>query len=143
MQHPTPPPVEPLPAKPSFSLPPERRREINDKLELPRAGLAVAVNHPPGDRRAHLTIVKLPRGNAGKPPRRGVHTPMPAQMQKGNAQVSKHSRQQHRDGKFGKRGQATVERKADFLAETSETANLLAEQAKLNRQARERGGLAA
>ncbi len=75
----------------------------------------MAVNHPPGHRKPHLTIVKLPRANSGKPPRRGVHIPLPAAMQRGRLRVSKHARQQCRDGKFGNKGKATIARKVEML----------------------------
>ena len=136
MQHPTPPPTVPLPEKPQFTLSRARRRKINDDLELPQVGLAVAVNHPPGERPPHLTIVKLPRASAGKPRRGGVHIPRPAHMQKGKAVVSKHARQQRREGKFGNKGKATMERKLEVLNVSRAEALILAAKRTLRRASR-------
>lgn len=126
MQHPTPPPAEPLPDTPQFSLSDARRRQINDRLGVAQTGLAVAVNHPPGHRKPHLTIVKLPRGSSGKTPRRGVHIPLPAHMQRGAVKVSKHARQRCRGGKFGNKGKATIGRKLEMLNTSRVEALILA-----------------
>ena len=54
-------------------LPSDTRSAVNETLP---PGYACAVNRPPG-KPPQLVIVRLPRSSSGKPPRRGVHIPLP------------------------------------------------------------------
>ena len=106
-------PTVPDPTKPA--LDPALRRKLNAKLP---PGFAVAVNRPPkknGKAPApHLVFVKVPR-NAGKPPRGGVHIPLPARQQMRLVPAGKHSRQQSKYGCFGNKGKLTILAKLMFM----------------------------
>ena len=108
----------------------EQCRAINATLP-PR--LKCAVLH--GRRGKAMVFVERPR-NAGRAPKRGVYIPPPARSQKGLAKVSKHARQQTRDGKFGRQGERTIERKLAFLASSAAQANVIAKRRSEEQRAR-------
>ena len=108
----------------------EQCRAINATLP-PR--LKCAVLH--GRRGKAIVFVERPR-NAGRAPKRGVYIPQPARVQKGLAKVSKHAKQQSRDGKFGNQGERTIDRKLAFLEESSRQALMIAVKRSLRRASR-------
>ena len=119
------------------------RREINAFIRSEGFhDRCAAVLHAPGAKAPKVISVRLPRTSAGRPPKGGVHIPVPPLVRAKLARAGKHASQKIKGPKDvreklaqARKRMGTMKRTAAFLLESSREAKRIAQERALARLA--------